>query len=78
MQWSTPTTWLHWTLTYTSNEPVVVGVLKLTTPPPTLRNLLSLKHYEGNFEDLALNFTVTDDHFGHTEVCRGVVCVVVI
>jgi len=32
--------------------------------PELYRGLIYLKHYEGNLEDLALNFTVTTDDFG--------------
>ncbi|KAG8973411.1 hypothetical protein FRC05_008802 [Tulasnella sp. 425] len=31
------------------------------------QGLLFLKHYDGNFEDLSLNFTVTDNEFGETK-----------
>ena len=32
------------------------------------RHLLSLKHYDGNIEDLDLNFTVTISDFGQSKV----------
>lgn len=32
------------------------------------RHLLSLKHYEGDIEDLDLNFTLTIDDFGQSKV----------
>ncbi len=32
------------------------------------RNLLSLKNYEGDFEDIALNFTVINGELGSVEV----------
>ena len=32
------------------------------------RNLLSLKHYEGNVEDLDLNFTTISSEFGQSKV----------
>lgn len=32
------------------------------------RNLLSLKNYEGDFDDIALNFTVMNGEFGNVEV----------
>ena len=32
------------------------------------RNLLSLKNYEGDFDDIALNFTVMNGDLGNVEV----------
>ena len=32
------------------------------------RHLLSLKHYEGDIEELDLNFTLTVDDFGQSKV----------
>jgi len=32
------------------------------------RNLLFVRNYEGDFEDLALNFVVVEDHFGVQQV----------
>ena len=32
------------------------------------RNLLSLKNYEGDFDDFALNFTAMNGEFGNVEV----------
>jgi hypothetical protein len=33
-----------------------------------IRHLLSLKHYDGDIEDLDLNFTVTINDFGQSKV----------
>ena len=37
------------------------------------RHLLSLKHYDGNIEDLDLNFTVTISDFGQSKVIFGAI-----
>ena len=36
--------------------------------PEMYRNLLFLKHYDGDVNDLGLDFTVVDDQFGETKV----------
>ena len=34
-----------------------------------VRNVLSLKHYDGDVEDLDLNFTAVVSEFGQSKVC---------
>ena len=38
----------------------------LCSPPP--RHLLSLKHYEGDIEELCLNFTIVNNEYGQSKV----------
>ena len=33
------------------------------------RHLLSLKHYDGDIEELTLNFTVVNNEYGQSKVC---------
>lgn len=35
---------------------------------PLSRHLLSLKHYEGDIEELTLNFTVVSSEYGQSKV----------
>ena len=42
--------------------------------PEMYKNLLFLKHYDGNIADLELDFTAVNNQFGDTKVSRGKFC----
>ena len=65
------TTLPPWTLSCTGSLRYHYGTLVTPVKVFSLlsRHLLSLKHYDGDIEELTLNFTVVNNEYGQSKVC---------